>query len=190
MSLRLAEVAEEAYDFPLTIGHLLDAAMISAREQEIIYREQIRFTYTELRIRIGRLASVLTSLGATEGMTVAMIDWDSHRYLEAYFAIPMMGAVLETVNFRLPPAQVAYTLAHAKAEILLVYHDFWPMIETLLPLLPMIKAVIAIRDGTDLPLPAFAVGEYEALGTVASPDFAFRDFEMPWSTPMHMVPSA
>src|SRR3546814_9053047 len=49
-------------------------------------------------------------------MTVAVMDWDSHRYLEAYFAVPMMGAVLQTVNVRLPQPQIAYTLQHANAE--------------------------------------------------------------------------
>ena len=78
-------------------------------------------------------------------MTVAMMDWDSHRYLEAYFAVPMMGAVLQTVNVRLSPQQIAYTLAHASAEILLVHRDFFPLVEAMLPSLPKVKAVIAIH---------------------------------------------
>src|SRR6201986_666554 len=98
MPLRFADHADEAYDFPLTIGHLLDSALIASADQEIVYRDQLRFTYREFRQRIGRLASLLTDLGADEGMTIGVMDWDSHRYLEAYFAIPMMGAVLQTVN--------------------------------------------------------------------------------------------
>ena len=125
MPLRFAEQTDEAYRFPLTIGHLLDASLVTSGDQEIVYRDQLRFTYRELRNRIGRLASLLTDLGAEEGMTIGMMDWDSHRYLEAYFAVPMMGAVLQTVNVRLSPAQVAYTLDHASAEILLVHRDFF-----------------------------------------------------------------
>ena len=169
MALRFAEPAEEAYSFPLTIGHLLDSVIVSSGDRQIVYREQVRFNYRELRQRIGRLASVLTGLGAHEGMTIAMMDWDSHRYLEAYFAVPMMGAVLQTVNVRLAPAQIAYTLAHARAEILLVHRDFFPLVETLLPQLPAIRAVIAIADGVDAPLPRYAVGEYEALGAAGDP---------------------
>jgi len=137
----------------------------------------MRLNYRKLRERIGALASVLTGLGAQEGMTVAVMDWDSHRYLEAYFAIPMMGAVLQTVNIRLAPAQIAYTLSHAKAEILLVHRDFFPIVEAILPKLPSIKAVLAITDGADVALPHFAAGEYERLLATADVGFAFRDFD-------------
>lgn len=177
MALRFADPAPEAYRFPLTIRHLLDSALITSPGQEIVYRDRLVLTYTELRARIGRLASVLTSLGGEEGTTIAIMDWDSHRYLEAYFAVPMMGAVLQTVNVRLPPAQIAYTLSHARAEILVVHQDFFSVVEAILPSLPEVKAIVAIMDGADGPLPAWAQGEYEALGAAASPDFAFRDFD-------------
>ncbi len=177
MPLRFADPTDEAYRFPLTIGHLLDAAMVTSGAQEIVYRDQLRFTYRELRRRIGRLASLLTDLGAEEGMTIGVMDWDSHRYLEAYFAVPMMGAVLQTVNVRLSPAQVAYTLNHASAEILLVHRDFFPLVEAILPSCPKVKAVIAIMDGAEGTLPDYAKGEYEALSAAASADFAFRDFD-------------
>ena len=177
MPLRFAEQTEEAYRFQLTIGHLLDAALVTSADQEIVYRDQLRFTYSELRRRIGRLASLLTDLGAEEGMTIGVMDWDSHRYLEAYFAIPMMGAVLQTVNVRLSPAQVAYTLDHASAEIVLVHRDFFPLVEAILPSLPKVKAVIAIMDGAEGDLPVYAKGEYELLSQAASADFPFRDFD-------------
>ena len=177
MPLRFAEPTEDAYRFPLTIGHLLDAALVTSGEQEIVYRDQLRFSYRELKQRIGRLATLLTDLGAEEGMTIGVMDWDSHRYLEAYFAVPMMGAVLQTVNVRLSPAQVAYTLNHASAEILLVHRDFFPLIDAILPSCPKVKAVIAIMDGAEGDLPAYAKGEYEALSAAAAPDFPFRDFD-------------
>lgn len=177
MALRFAQPAEEAYRFPLTIGHLLDSAVATSAGREIVYRDQVRYDYPKLRDRIGRLASMLASVGAQEGETIAVMDWDSHRYLEAYFAIPMMGAVLFTVNVRLSPAQIAYTLGHSKAQILLVHRDFFAVIEGLLSQLPDIKAVIAIADGAQMTCPAFAVGEYESLNAAADPDFEFRDFD-------------
>jgi len=177
MALRFAEQAAEAYQFPLTIGHLLDAALATSADREIVYRNQARLSYRQLRERIGRLASMLAGLGVREGTTVAVMDWDSHRYLEAYFAVPMMGAVLQTVNVRLAPAQIGYTLAHAQAQILLVHRDFFPMLETILPQLPGIEAVIGITDGADVPLPTCAAGEYETLSGAADPNFAFRDFD-------------
>jgi len=177
MSLRYATPSEEAYRFPLTIRHLLDAAMVSAVDQEIVYRDQARFTYAQLGDRIGKLATTLKGLGVEEGMTVAVMDWDSHRYLEAYFAVPMMGAVLQTVNVRLPIPQIGYTLQHAQAEVLLVHADFFPIVDALLPSLPKVRAVIAILDGADRPLPEWARGEYESLLEAAPTDFPFADFD-------------
>lgn len=177
MPLRFAEPAVEAYKFPLTIGHLLDSVMISSPAQEIFYRDQFSYTYLAFKERLGRLASLLTALGAEPGMTIAMMDWDSHRYLEAYFAVPMMGAVLQTVNVRLPPQQLAYTLVNAKAEILIVHRDFFPVVQEMLPSLPGIKTVIAIMDDAQGDLPHFAQGEYEALSAAADPDYKFEDFD-------------
>src|SRR3546814_1070699 len=83
----------------------------------------------------------------------------------------MMGAVLQTVNVRLPQPQIAYTLQHANAEILLVHRDFFPIVDALLPSLPAIKAVIAIMDGARGPIPDWAQGEYETLSAGASANY-------------------
>lgn len=177
MALRFATPATDVYHYPLIIRHLLSGAMQTAPEERIHYRDRMSYTYREFAGRVGRLASMLEKLGAEPGMTIAVMDWDSHRYLEAYFAIPMMGAVLQTVNVRLPPPQITYTLAHAEAEIILCHQDFFPQLEAALPMLPRVKAVVAIMDGATTPLPRFAAGEYEALSEAASPDYAFQDFD-------------
>lgn len=177
MPLRFVEPAAEAYRFPLLIGQLLNGCLRSSRGNEIVYRDRVRLTYPAFRERIGRLASGLRGLGVEEGSTVAVMDWDSHRYLECYFAVPMMGAVIQTVNVRLPPAQVILTLARAEAEVILVHRDFLPLVEAALPRLPRVKAVVLIADGAEAPLPAFARVEYEALLEGAAPDFPFRDFD-------------
>jgi fatty-acyl-CoA synthase len=177
MPLRFAEPAAEAYQIPLTIRHLLDGAVMKAADRQIVYRDQASYGYRAFVGRVGRLASLLNVAGAEQGATVAVMDWDSHRYLEAYFAVPMMGAVLQTVNVRLPVPQIAYTLQHAKAEVLLVHRDFFPIVDAILPILPDVKAVIAIMDGTDGNLPSWAHGEYEALSAAASPDYPFEDFD-------------
>ncbi|MFV3075290.1 fatty acid--CoA ligase [Niveispirillum fermenti] len=177
MPLRFAPPTAEAYRYPLTIRHLLANVLLTAASREIVYRDKVRLTYADLVGRVGRQASFLAGLGVEAGATVAVMDWDSHRYLEAYFAVPMMGAVLLTVNIRLPAAQVAYTLAHAGAEVLLVHRDFFPLVEAILPSLPDVKAVVAILDGEESPLPAWATGEYEALSAAADPGFPFADFD-------------
>ncbi len=124
MTDNLIEATASAYAYPLLIKHILDAPLAYAAKQEIVYRDLKRCTYETLRERIGRLASALTQLGVEPGDTVAVMDWDSHRYLECFFAVPMMGAVLQTVNVRLSPEQILYTLNHAGAKIVLVNSDF------------------------------------------------------------------
>ena len=94
---------QSAYPYPLLIKQLLHTPLAVYPEQEIVYRSQKRYDYWTLRHRIGQLASGLNALGIEHGDTVAMMDWDSHRYLESYFAVPMMGAALMTVNVRLAP---------------------------------------------------------------------------------------
>ncbi len=178
MPLRFADPAAEFYRTPLTIRHILDGVVAKAGDKQIVYRDQASFSYGEFVGRIGRLASLLEGVGTKLGATVAVMDWDSHRYLECYFAVPMMGAVLQTVNVRLPLPQIAYTLQHARAEILVVHRDFFPIVEALLPNLEGVKAVVAIvDDGEEGELPTWAVGEYEALLAAASSEYPFEDFD-------------
>ena len=121
-------VATEAYDYPLTLDHLLHTALICSPSREIVDGNRRRLDYRELHRRIGRLAAGLASLGVKPGATVAVMDWDSHRYLECFFAIPMMGAVLHTINVRLSPEQILYTINHAEDDVILVHEDFIPLI--------------------------------------------------------------
>ncbi|MGH9962955.1 MAG: AMP-binding protein [Pyrinomonadaceae bacterium] len=103
MSTDLITVTPSAYSYPLLIRRLLHSPLANAPNQEVVYRGEKRYSNRELNERIGRLASGLMSLGIKPGDTVAVMDWDSNRYLECYFAAPMMGAVLQMVNIRLSP---------------------------------------------------------------------------------------
>jgi fatty-acyl-CoA synthase len=178
MSVELIESAPNAYHYPLLIKHLLHTPLATAPDQEIVYRDRQRYSYRDLRARISRLASALSKLGVAQGDTVAVMDWDSHRYLEAFFAVPMMGAVLQTVNIRLNPEQVLYTLNHAAPKVLLVNAEFLPLVESLKDRIETIETYVLISDD---PFPGrtaipFA-GEYEALLASASPDHDFPDFD-------------
>ena len=73
-----------AYGFPLLIKGLLESGVTRAPEQEIVSASQNRLTYREFFERVGRLASGLASLGVEQGDTVAIMDWDTHRYLELF----------------------------------------------------------------------------------------------------------
>ena len=109
-----AKVEPSAYGYPLLIKGLLESGVTRAPEQEIVSANTTRLTYRKFAERVGRLASGLASLGVERGDTVAIMDWDTHRYLECFFAVPMMGAVLHTVNVRLSPEGVARTLRPIK----------------------------------------------------------------------------
>ncbi len=167
-----------AYDFPLLIKQIWITPLANAPQQEILYRDERRQTYAQTRARVGQLASALSGLGVKPGMTVAVMDWDSHRYLECFFAIPMMGCVLQTVNIRLSPDQILYTLNHARADVVLVNAEFLPCLETIRERLETVRNFVLIDDaGTPPQSPIHFAGEYEALLSKASPDYVFEDFD-------------
>jgi len=146
--------------------------------QEIVYRSIRRHAYQDLFARIDRLASGLASLRVEQGETVAVMDWDSHRYLECFFAIPMMGAVLQTVNVRLSLDQIAFTLQHAAARVLLIHRDFLPVWATIRDRLPELRAVVLLDDEpTGGPLPSDIDTEYEALLERSTAGFEYEDFD-------------
>src|SRR5215510_651624 len=178
MTGRVIAAAKFAYQYPLIIKHLWHAPLLQAADQEIVYRDLRRFTYREFRERVGRLASALAGMGVRPGDTVGVLDWDSNRFLEAFFAVPMMGAVLQTVNVRLPPEQVAYTINHAGSSVLLVNDEFVPLLQGLMPRLSKVKKLVVMSDR---PVPQRGSlsfeGEYEALLAASSPDYLFPDFD-------------
>lgn len=152
------------YAYPLLIKHLLHAPLACAPGQQIVYRDLSRYTYRTLHERIGRLAGALTRAGVRPGDVVAVMDWDSHRYLECFFAIPMLGAVLQTVNVRLSPEQIAYTLNHAGPCVILVHADFLPVLEAIRARLETVRTLVLIADGAAPPGSALEfAGEYEEL---------------------------
>jgi len=166
-----------AYDYPLIVKQLLITPLRQYPNQEIVYRGHTRFTYRQFGERVARLGSALTALGVTHGQTVAVMDWDSHRYLECFFAIPMLGCVLQTVNIRLSPDQILYTLNHAKAEIILCNTEFLPLLQSLLPNLTTAKRFICIDDNAEAPPGMNWQGEYESLLANADPTHVFPDFD-------------
>jgi fatty-acyl-CoA synthase len=176
---KMNEAAPSAYAYPLLIKRLLQTPLAHASNQEIVYQGRHRMTYAQLGKRIAQLANGLRKLDVQHGTTVAVMDWDSHRYLECYFAVPMMGAVLQTVNVRLSPAEIAYTINHAGAEVLLVHTDFLPIVESLLDKLETVRTFVLIDDdGFAAPTSTIAIaGEYEALLAASAESYDFPDFD-------------
>jgi fatty-acyl-CoA synthase len=178
MTFRTIEPTASAYAYPLLIKHLIKTPLRYAPQQEILYRDRVRHDYRTLEERIHRLAGALRGLGIGPGDTVAVMDWDSHRYLECFFAVPMMGAVLHTINIRLSPEQLAYTINHAEDDVILVFSDFLPLLEGIRDEIRTVERFVLLQDD---PLPADTTipiaGEYEELLAQAPPTYDFPDFD-------------
>ncbi|MEE4916725.1 fatty acid--CoA ligase [Pseudomonas alliivorans] len=178
LQTRVLPPADGAYQYPLLLKRLLMSGSRYEKTREIVYRDSLRYTYVELNERICRLANVLTAAGVKAGDTVAVMDWDSHRYLECMFAIPMIGAVIHTVNVRLSPEQIAYTINHADDRVVLVNSEFTGLYNAIAGHLTTVEKTLLLTDlpekTADLPN---LVGEYEELLAAASPEYEFEDFD-------------
>jgi fatty-acyl-CoA synthase len=171
--------AATPYAYPLLVKRLLQNPIVSAPDQEIVYRGVRRHTYRDLHARVARLANALERLGVQPGDTVGVMDWDSHRYLECFFAVPMMGAVLHTVNVRLSAEQILFTIEHAEDDVLLVNAEFLPLLEHIRGRLSGVRKIILLVDD-DHPAPPTTVpldGEYEALLAAEPPARDFPDLD-------------
>lgn len=170
--------AENAHAYPLLIKRLLLSGSRYEKTREIVYRDKLRYSYATFNERVARLANVLSEAGVKAGDTVAVMDWDSHRYLECMFAIPMLGAVLHTINIRLSPDQILYTMNHAEDRFVLVNSEFVPLYNGIAGQLTTVEKTLLLTDGEDknADLPNL-VGEYESLLAAASPHYDFADFD-------------
>ncbi|KMQ75793.1 fatty acid--CoA ligase [Marinobacter subterrani] len=175
---RILAPADNAHQYPLLIKQLLLSGPRYNPDQEIVYANRSKYTYTDLVERIHRLANALTDAGVKPGDTVAVMDWDTPRYLECFFAIPMIGAVLHTINVRLSPDQVVYTMNHAEDDVVLVHDDFLPILESVKDEIKTVKTYIQLTDEKAAKSTTLKVaGDYEALLAKAGTEFDFPDFD-------------
>jgi fatty-acyl-CoA synthase len=170
-----------AYGFPLLIKGLLESGVTRNPEQEIVSADSTRLTYRQFAERVGRLTSGLASLGVEPGDTVAIMDWDTVRYLECFFAVPMMGAVLHTVNVRFSAEQILYTINHAEDDVILINREFLPLLQQIWDRVDAGKKLVLLNnDGKPTPTAQTALffnAEYEALLADADPWRDFPDFD-------------
>ena len=171
------ENAVGAYEYPLIIKQLLITPLSQCPNQEIVYRDQKRFTYREFGERLHRLGSALANLGVKHGETVAVMDWDTNRYLECFWAVPMAGAVLQTVNVRLSAEQIVYTLNHARADVIFCNTEFAALLQAIQPMLTTVRKFVCLTDDGTIPAAVKWDGEYEALLAEGDPKHVFEDFD-------------
>ena len=157
---------------PLTLVHLFDRARKYFAANEIVSRRPDktiqRSTYGEFHRRTQKLANALTRLGVKPGDRVATLAWNHGRHLEAYFGIPLCGAVLHTLNPRLSVQDIAYIVNHADDSVVILDDVLWPLWERLRP---EVKPRHVIVWGHGQPVPEGAI-DYEQLIEPELPDFS------------------
>ncbi len=176
-------------NYQLTLRSILERGERLFPKKEIVSRTAsgiFRYTYAAYGQRTRRLSSALASLGVKRGERVATFAWNHHRHLEAYFAIPCMGAVLHTINIRLSPEHIAYIVNHAEDSILLVDEDLLPVIEKVHDQLSTIRAYVIMTDKPELPETALRpVYSYEQLLEQGDPCYAYPE-DIDENAPMGM----
>src|SRR3954452_13173733 len=137
-------------DTQLTIARLLrhGTSMHGASTVETWTGDGLRSaTYAELGHRAARLAHALRALGVEGDARVGTFMWNSQEHLEAYFAVPAMGAVLHTLNIRLFPDQVAYIANHAEDAVVIADSSLIPLLARVLPEMTTVRTVVLTGDG-------------------------------------------
>src|SRR3954454_11159749 len=156
-------------DYPLTLSTIFRRAETLFRRQEIVWRTADktvrRYTCAEFAGRARRLAHVLLDLGLAPGDRVATLAWNHGPHLEAYFGIPLAGAVLHTLNLRLHPDELAYIVNHADDRAILVDESLLPLWEQVRPK-TKVRHVIVFNATKPLPEGAH---DYERLVAAARP---------------------
>jgi len=119
-------------------------------EQEIVYRTADggwdRYTYADAYARIQRSANALRSIGVGPGDVVGILDWNSKRHYELYWAIPGLAAVMLQMNLRLAPEDLAYVTGHSDASVVLIDESLLPVAEALAPHTPNVKTWVVMTD--------------------------------------------
>lgn len=162
-------------DYPLTLHHILERAHRLFPGKEIATKigvEMHQYTYADFYARVAKLADALACLGIRRGDRVATLAWNSYRHLELYFGIPCMGAVLHTLNLRLPPDQLAYITNHAEDQAIFVDASLVPLLERIAGELKTVKHLVIMGEVAGPPnLPG--VHDYEDLLSSSAASFAW-----------------
>jgi len=137
--------------YELTLDKLFVSSLVSSPEKEIVYRDVRRYNYVTFYERVRRLASGLMSLGLRDGSKVGVIDWNTNHFLELMFAVPLSGSILHTINLRLAPQEILYTINYVRDDAFVIRDEFVPLAEKLAPAMPFVKQWIVTSDDGSLP---------------------------------------
>ena len=147
------------------LAHILERARVLFPERLAVVGGSLRMTYATLADRVHRLAGALGALGLKRGDRVALLDWNSHRYLECYYACAHAGLAFMPLNSRLAPRELRYVLEDSAARVLMFSEPFLPQYEEIGRAAPSLEHAI----GLALPKPLAGVLDYETLLDGATP---------------------
>ena len=166
---------------PLTVASILRHGVEVHGDRRVITATGDGFrrsTYEQVGRRCGQLANALRRLGIAGDDRVATFQWNNQEHLEAYAAVPAMGAVLHTLNIRLSAEQIRFIAGHAEDKVVIVDSSLVPLLARVLPGLDTVEVVLVTGDDGDLtPLAGSgkAVLRYEDVLGAESPEFAWTD---------------
>jgi fatty-acyl-CoA synthase len=166
---------------PLSPVSFLNRAASAFAEKVAVIDGPRSFTYAQLLDRCVRLASALTTLGVGRLDTVAIIASNIPEMIEAHFAVPMLGAVLNPLNTRLDAANIAFSLTHGGAKVLIVDGDYAPLVQQALQQFDQEITVIDI-DSPDSSAASIGKHNYEALIAAADPAFSWPGILDEWQS--------
>ena len=175
-SVQEERFVKAGYEYQLTLNHLLEAMRKLYPKQEIVYRDRVKYSYADFYERYQRLSNALESLGVKQGTIVGVMEWNTHRFFELYFAVPCMGAILHTINPYFSPLQLAYIINHAKDAILFLNEEFIPTIEKIRGELKTVREYVILSDSRKTPDTKLKPArEYEELLRSSKPNYEYPD---------------
>jgi fatty-acyl-CoA synthase len=169
-------------DYPLTVHHIFwrlenlfgPKVVVTRREQSVH-----RYTYADLVRRVYRLANALQKLGIRPGDRVGTLAWNNYRHLELYYAVPMLGAVLHTLNMRLFQNQLEFVIRDGGDRFIFADASLVPVLNTLQGKLETVQRIVVLADDGEATSP-HTLGElldYETLLAAEPESFSFPDID-------------
>src|ERR1051326_2682139 len=169
-------------DYPLTLHHIFWRLEKLFGPKEIVTRREHgvhRYTNAELARRVHRLANALRRLGVRPGDRVGTLAWNNYRHLELYYAVPLLGAVLHTLNMRLFPSQLEFVIRDGADRFMFVDACLVPVLDKLQGKLETVEQMVVMADA-DEPVPDNRLGnllDYENLLAAEPESYAFPEVD-------------
>jgi fatty-acyl-CoA synthase len=167
-------------DFPLTISAIFRHGRAVFGESEVVTFEgesSRRASFAQVAERADRLASALARLGIREGDRVGTFAWNTQEHLEAYMAVPSMGAVLHTLNLRLFPEQLTYITNHAEDRIILVDATVIPLLARVAAELKTVEQFVVMGQGDTSGLGDNVISYEELLAAESGDPYPYPDLD-------------